>query len=99
VIPTSNGQIVEVALYEMKIHMPATFPAGHTTFRITNPSDHEHSFKIKGNGIEQELPHHLEGGQNADLIVDLTPGSYEVLCPVLTHPDLGMHLTLTVTPR
>ncbi len=97
IIKTADGQIVEVALYEMKIHMPTTIPAGNTTFRISN-SGKMHSFKIKGNGVEKELERHLKEGESADLVVSLAPGTYDVLCPVLTHPDLGMTLTLTVTP-
>lgn len=97
VIKTADGQIVEVALYEMKIHMPTVIPAGNTTFRISNTGN-MHSFKIKGNGVEKELEHHLKEGESAELNVNLVPGTYDVLCPVLTHPDLGMRLVLTVTP-
>lgn len=95
---TAGGAIVEVEFFEQKIHMPAVIPHGNITFRITNPSHNDHNFKISGNGIEQQLPHDLQEGQTTDYTVNLVPGTYRVICPLIGHPDLGERLELTVTP-
>ncbi len=98
IIPTAGGAIVEVEFYEMKIHMPTVIPKGRITFRISNPSSNDHNFKIKGNGLEKQLDREIEEGQTVDFTVDLQPGTYGVICPLLTHLDLGERLDLTVTP-
>lgn len=98
IIPTANGAIVEVEFYEMKIHMPTVIPKGRITFRISNPSSNDHNFKIKGNGLEKQLDRDIEEGQTVDFTVDLQAGTYGVICPLITHLDLGERLDLTVTP-
>ena len=98
IIPTSNGHIVEVEFYEMKIHMPTVIPRGNITFRISNPSSHDHNFKIKGNGMERQLDRDIREGETVDFNVQLEAGTYGVICPLLTHLDLGERLDLTVTP-
>lgn len=98
IIPTSNGHIVEVEFYEMKIHMPTVIPKGNITFRITNPSSNDHNFKIKGNGIERQLDRDLREGETVDFTVQLQAGTYGVICPMVGHLDLGERLDLTVTP-
>ncbi len=79
--------------------MPTTFPAGQTTFNITNTGEHKHGFKIKGNGIEQELTSGLASMESGELTATLVAGTYEVSCPMLGHSLLGMHLTVIATPR
>lgn len=95
---TANGSNVQVNEDEYHIHMPAAFPGGMVTFHITNQGNMEHGFKIKGNGIEQQLQSHLAPGASTDMTVQLTPGSYEVICPIIGHADLGMRLTVAVLP-
>jgi len=94
---TANGAIVQVTEDEYKIHMPTSFPGGAVTFHVMNSGEHDHNFKIKGNGIEQQLPADLKPGQSTDMTVTLTPGTYHILCPLIGHPDLGMQLDVTVT--
>ena len=88
---------VAVSLREFAIDMPDSLPAGPTTFTVTNDGTIEHSFEIEGQGVEQELEHHLKPGESMDLQVDLAPGTYEVYCPVDGHKEQGMERDLTVS--
>lgn len=98
IIKTANGHIVEVEFYELKIHMPTVIPQGNITFRLMNPSSNDHGFKIKGNGIEEAYPMDINEGETKDWTINLKPGSYGVICPLIGHLDLGERLDLTVTP-
>jgi hypothetical protein len=99
VIKTSAGAIVEVEFYELKIHMPTVIPSGNITFRISNPSDNDHSFKIDGNGIEQSYPNDINEGQTVDFTINnLRPGTYNVYCTMVGHNIAGERLEITVTP-
>jgi uncharacterized cupredoxin-like copper-binding protein len=95
-VKTATGSLVQVTEDNFHIHMPTAFPGPMVTFHILNLSDHKHDFKIKGNGIEQQLTADLEAGQSADLTVNLLPGQYDIYCPLFGHADLGMRLTVTV---
>lgn len=88
---------VAVSLREFAIDMPDSLPAGPTTFTVTNDGTIEHSFEIEGQGVEQDLEHHLKPGESMDLQVDLAPGTYEVYCPVDGHKEQGMERDLTVS--
>jgi iron uptake system EfeUOB component EfeO/EfeM len=94
---TANGSIVSVTEDEYHIHMPTAFPAGVVTFHIANNGMHNHNFKIKGMGVEQQLPADILPGMTADMTVSLVPGVYDVICPILGHADLGMRLSVTAT--
>ena|ERR1035437_6073268 len=95
-VKTEHGSVVQVTEDNYHIHMPTAFPGPMVTFHILNLSDHKHDFKIKGNGIEQQLTADLEAGQSADLTVNLLPGQYDIYCPLFGHADLGMRLSVTV---
>jgi uncharacterized cupredoxin-like copper-binding protein len=91
--------VVEVELVSYEIQMPMTLKAGTITFHVVNntPDDEEHSFEIEGNGIEEELEHHLKPGEEASLTVDLAPGTYRVYCPVEDHAEEhGMEIQISV---
>lgn len=94
--PALGTASVEVRLHGRTIEMPASLPPGETTFVVTNTGDHEHSFEIEGNGIEQELESHLQPGETGELTVSLQAGTYTVYCPVGDHRDEGMVTTLRV---
>jgi plastocyanin len=93
----AQANTVNVTLVSFQIEMPASLPAGPTTFTITNDGTHEHNFEVEGNGIEEKLEANLRPGESGTLEVDLQPGTYEVYCPVGDHRDQGMFLELTVT--
>ena len=95
---TGNSTTVNVSEDEFHVHMPTSFPAGDITFHITNHGTHDHNFKISGMGIEKQLPSDLKPDSTADLTIPLTPGTYDVDCPIIGHAMLGMRLDVTVTP-
>jgi hypothetical protein len=74
-----------------------TIPAGRATFTITNAGSIPHAFEVEGEGIEQETAL-IQPGATATLTVTLTPGMYEVYCPVGedSHKKLGMETHLQV---
>jgi plastocyanin len=88
---------VAVSLSEFAIDMPDSLPAGPTTLQVTNDGTIEHSFEIEGQGLEEELDHHLQPGETLTLQVDLAPGTYEVYCPVDDHRGEGMERDVTVS--
>jgi uncharacterized cupredoxin-like copper-binding protein len=92
---TSAAAAIEVKLSEYKIDMPATVPAGSTTFKVTNTGKESHNFEIEGNGIEKRVGT-LNPGETKTLLVVLKPGKYEAYCPVPGHKSHGMSLDLTV---
>lgn len=87
---------VNVTLSEYKIDMPTSLPAGPTTFNVTNSGSKKHTFKIEGNGIEEKLKSDLKENESGMLRVDLKPGTYKVVCPVMGHAHKGMALELKV---
>lgn len=88
---------VQVTLTEYRIEMPATLPAGPTTFAIRNAGQAPHNFEIEGQGIEQELENDLQPGESGTLEVNLQPGTYRIYCPVGNHAtEHGMEMQLTV---
>jgi len=94
---TSAGVSVPVELDEYAIRMPVDFPAGNVTFDIKNTGSKGHTFRIKGNGVDEELRDYLRPGESTTLTVALKPGRYKVNCPIAPHPILGMRDTVTVT--
>jgi glucose/arabinose dehydrogenase/uncharacterized cupredoxin-like copper-binding protein len=91
-----EGNTVQVSLVDGVIEMPATLPAGLTTFEVTNNGMMEHNFEIEGGDIREELDENLQPGESNTLTVDLPAGEYEVYCPVGDHAAQGMQLTLIV---
>jgi uncharacterized cupredoxin-like copper-binding protein len=98
VTSTATGSRCEVNLKEYEILMPDTVPAGSVTFKVSNTGKHDHSFHIKGNGIDQGLEGGVKPAESKDLTVTLAAGTYDIECPVTGHAALGMHRKLTVTP-
>ena len=95
-VPVTGSQAITVTETEYKLDMPSTVPSGQVTFHIVNNGTMPHNLEVEGQGVEQKLPANLTPGQSGDLTVNLTPGKYEVYCPVDGHKDLGMKLDLTV---
>jgi len=97
VTPTVRGNAVEVILRDYEIVMPESVPAGEVTFNITNAGSHDHNLLIDLKGTKRRLDNDLKPGETHALIVPLSPGTYDVICPVGAHSTLGMRRKLTVT--
>ena len=97
VTPTTKGSAVEVILKDYEIVMPDSVPAGEVTFNITNAGSHDHSLEIDLKGSKRRLDMPLRPGEMHALIVPLSPGTYDVQCPMTGHSTLGMRRKLTVT--
>ena len=74
-----------------------TAKAGAITFVLHNQSSLHHNLAISGNGATFGPSETISGGQTADLVATLKPGTYEFYCAVPGHKDAGMQGTLTVT--
>ena len=95
-VSNATAQKVNVTMREYHFAMPSTVRPGLTTFIIRNAGRKEHTFAIKGEGIDVKLSPNPKPGETATLQVDLKPGTYNVTCPVDFHTMKGMKTTLTV---
>src|SRR5207245_80322 len=96
--PAADPAAVSVKLSEWKVDLSrGTVSAGTVTFTITNAGSIPHAFEVEGRGIEQETGV-IQPGATATLTLTLTPGMYEVYCPVGadSHRKLGMETDLNV---
>ena len=73
-----------------------TATAGSVTFTLTNDAPVPHDLAIEGNGVDAGPSDTIQGGETADLTVDLQPGTYTFYCAVPGHREAGMEGTLTV---
>jgi uncharacterized cupredoxin-like copper-binding protein len=91
---------VEVHLSEYAVKMPDTLPAGPTTFVVHNDGIKTHSFRIEGPGVSDAiLAKPVPPQETESLQVTLQPGEYKVYCPIGSHENKGMKLTLKVTAK
>jgi len=67
--------------------------AGKVTLKLVNESDIPHAIEVEGNGVQEETD--TVTGENAEVTIDLKPGTYEYYCPVSNHRET-MKGTLTV---
>jgi uncharacterized cupredoxin-like copper-binding protein len=99
VAATTGGEI-QARMTEWAIELSDdTVRTGQVTFRVHNAGEVHHALEVEGEGIEEEMDH-LPSGGTATLTVNLTPGTYEVYCPVVSagvsHREQGMTTTLIV---
>jgi plastocyanin len=93
-----NPVPVRAKLSEWAIELSeATVPTGTVTFTVTNGGSIPHAFEVEGNGTERETPL-IQPGASATLTLTLSPGTYEIYCPVGqdSHKKLGMDAHLKV---
>jgi uncharacterized cupredoxin-like copper-binding protein len=74
-----------------------TVPAGEITFVLTNAGRYTHDFRIEGEGVDEKSPR-VAAGRTGEWTITLTPGEYNISCPISNHADRGMTGTLLVTP-
>ena len=89
---------VTARLSEWKVELSeAKVAAGPVRFTVANTGSIPHAFEIEGHGIERETPL-IQPGSSATLSLTLSPGVYEVYCPVGedSHKKLGMDAHLNV---
>lgn len=96
-----QGSLI-VTLTEGKLDSPVdTLSAGRYTLRVENTGREKHGLEVEGNGRDWETGD-LAPGSSSEITVDLTPGVYELSCPVESHgrehDELGMKRTLVVRP-
>lgn len=90
---------VEVVEDEFSIALEggAELEAGPHTFAVANQGQIEHDLAIAGETLREEPKTPLlDGGQTAELEVDLEPGEYRFYCTVPGHAQSGMEIDVTV---
>jgi plastocyanin len=85
----------------------SSVPAGTITFSIKNNGPSPHNLGVvPGNGASKsggitgkpiKESENIDNGKSATLTVDLQPGTYQVVCSIPGHVQLGMIMQLTVT--
>ena len=96
----TEARIVAATLREWAIDFPSdTISAGRYTFRVQNSGQYQHALEVEGQGEEHETDR-LAPAESDEITVELTPGTYELYCPVEDahgkHKELGMRRTLVV---
>jgi plastocyanin len=70
--------------------------AGPLTIRLENDGDLAHNIRVRRAGKEIGGTPSFPGGRTESARVRLTPGTYEMLCTVGDHAELGMRGELEV---
>ncbi|MEA2376858.1 MAG: hypothetical protein QOD13_765 [Thermoleophilaceae bacterium] len=70
--------------------------AGPLTIRLENDGDLAHNIRVRRAGKEIGGTPSFPGGRTESARVRLTPGTYELLCTVGDHAELGMRGELEV---
>lgn len=98
--PSSDTAVIHVPLTEWSVVVSqGVVSPGTFNFHAMNQGTYSHAFEIEGNGKEWKSDPIPPGG-TATLTPVLTPGTYEVYCPVVdshgNHQEKGMRTTFTV---
>ena len=94
----ASGQSVTVTLTEFKLAVSKdTVQAGAVTFKVTNDGAMNHGFYVRGPGVAKGT-REIAKGESASLTVTLSPGTYDVYCPLAdgSHRQAGMAKKLVV---
>ena len=90
---------VDVALLEYAIGMPSRLPAGPTVLRLSNQGFEMHNLKLvdpASGEVLWETDTDVNTGEVRLVELELSSGSYTVVCDVAGHDSRGMLMTLTV---
>ena len=90
---------VDVALVEYAIGMAARLPPGPTVLRLSNQGFEGHNLKLvdpASGEVLWETDEDVATGEVRLVEVELSPGTYTVVCDVAGHDSRGMLMTLTV---
>jgi plastocyanin len=94
-----KGQPVKVSGHEYAFD-PKTIVVdgggGRTTIEFKNAGATAHNLKLVQGGKEVGGTGTFQGGRSESVTVDLKPGTYEMICTVGNHANLGMTGELTV---
>jgi plastocyanin len=96
-----QASTVTVRLSEWKVELSRTaIGPGPVTFIARNTGTIPHQFEVEGKGTEKQTEL-IQPGDSAVLTVTLSPGRYEIYCPVGegSHEKLGMRADLRVGER
>jgi hypothetical protein len=101
-LPPDDGDLRDIAatLTEWSVTLSQdSVSGGAIAFNVRNGGSMVHRFEVEGNGQEWESED-LNPGDEVTMSVSLTPGVYQVYCPVvedgLVHEERGMTTTLRV---
>ncbi len=97
-VAQQEAQTVQVQITDQGIGMPASLPAGVTTFKVVNSGNSEHSFGLSGPAGEKKLEEPLKPGESASLDVVLDSGTYRVYSPA-DPGRVAMQMALNVRPE
>ncbi|WP_419935038.1 hypothetical protein [Candidatus Palauibacter sp.] len=90
---------VDVALLEYAIGMPTRLPAGPTRLRLSNQGFEGHNLKLvdpESGAVLWETDGDVDTGEVRLVQLELSPGTWTLLCDVAGHDTRGMLMTLTV---
>lgn len=94
--PVASGGPVQVQLKDFTLDPnQVSVRAGPVRFQLLNRGRYTHDFRIRGSGFEQKAPL-IGAGRDLAWEVTLTPGEYEIACPVSDHAERGMTGKLVV---
>jgi len=97
--PDAATDAIAISMTEFALE-PASLElvAGSYTFDGVNDGSIPHGLVIDGEGGRVGTPDiSYAPGTSQSFTADLTPGTYEIYCPVPGHKDAGMAATVTVT--
>lgn len=101
-LPPDDGNLrtVEATLTEWSVTLSQdSVSAGAIAFNVRNTGSVVHRFEVEGNG-EEWASEDINPGSDVTMSLNLTPGVYEVYCPIVeggvNHEERGMTTTLRV---
>jgi hypothetical protein len=97
-IRVGTGRTLAVALDEYRVNPgSASAPSGVLTLIVRNYGRLSHNLVVASGGYDDGSTSAIPPGNEATLLLDLTPGVYTIYSSILNDDALGIHGTLTVT--